>query len=413
MRKAGITDMEISSIRYLEQGEKQAGRALYEAAFPEDSKEFIDYYYKWKTKDNEVIVMEGAGSDRAFHVMIHLNPYVLNINGNIREVPYIVAVATDVRYRRQGKMGQVMGRALQDMGHRQIPFTFLLPADPAYYRGQGFVFFPCQDYLQRGGICFGADAGKDLLRAASLAEPGGDTLRAASLAEPGGDMFGVGWKRAAEEDFGEMASFSNRILADRCEIFIRRDKNYYRRLAEELASERGGVLLLKEPVSGHRGELFLKKPVSGHGGAPAQEPGICGILLYSVSGIEEKTAEIKELLLLDSISREGAERICRHALREAGCAAGKIKFTSSRMMVRLTNLRALVPLLRSERRTILSVKVTDPIIKDNNGCFRIETSRAGGSISGISEESAMQQMDIGELAQTLFQHTSVYLNEWV
>lgn len=375
MRKAGITEMENSSIRYLEQGEKQASRALYEAAFPEDSEEFIDYYYKWKTKDNEVIVMEGAGSDRAFHVMVHLNPYGLSINGNIREVPYIVAVATDVRYRRQGKMGQVMGRALQDMGHRQIPFTFLLPADPAYYRGQGFVFFPCQDYLQSEGICFSTDDGKDLLRAASL-----DKCI--------NEMYKVGWKWAGEEDFGEMALFSNRILADRCKVFIWRDISYYRRLAKELASERGGALLLKEP-------------------------GICGILLYSVSGTEEKTAEIKELLLMDSISREEAGRICRHALREAGCAADKIKFTSSRMMVRLTNLRALVPLLRSERRTVLSVKVTDPLIKDNNGCFRIEISHAGGSISGISEESARQQMDIGELAQTLFQDTPVYLNEWV
>ena len=120
MRQTRIIELKSSSIRYLEQREKQTSRALYEAAFPEDSKEFIDYYYEWKTKDNEVIVMEGAGNDRAFHVMIHLNPYELKINGNTREVPYIVAVATDVRYRRQGKMGQVMERALQDMEHNQI-----------------------------------------------------------------------------------------------------------------------------------------------------------------------------------------------------------------------------------------------------------------------------------------------------
>lgn len=376
-----------SNIRYLEQREKQTSRALYEAAFPEDSKEFIDYYYEWKTKDNKVIVMEGAGSDRAFHVMIHLNPYKLNINGSVREVFYIVAVATDVRYRRQGKMGQVMERALQDMEHRRIPFTFLLPADPAYYRGQGFVFFPCQDYLQRGGICFAADDEKDL-------------LRAASVEEPANDMGKAGWKRAGEEDVEEMALFSNWILADRCEIFIRRDKSYYHCLLKELASERGGALL-------------LKKPVSEHDGALSKEPELCGILLYSVSGAKEKTAEIKELLLIDSVSRKEAERICRHALRGAGCAVDKIKFTSSRVMVRLTNLRALVPLLRSERRTELYVKTADPLINENNGCFHIEISPAGGSIGEISEEYVRQQMDIGELAQTLFQHTSVYLNEWV
>ncbi len=411
MRQTRIIELKSSIIRYLEQREKQTSRALYEAAFPEDSKEFIDYYYEWKTKDNEVIVMEGAGNDRAFHVMIHLNPYELKINGNTREVPYIVAVATDVRYRRQGKMGQVMERALQDMEHNQIPFTFLLPADPAYYRGQGFVFFPRQDYLERGGVCFAVDAGKDL-------------LKAASLDEPVNGMDKAGWKRAGEKDCHEMALFSNRILADKCEIFIKRDESYYLRLLKELAPEHGGALLLKEPASEHGGGLskepalehgggLLKEPASEHGGGLSKEPELCGILLYSVSGTDQKTAEIKELLLMDSISREEAECICRDALKETGCAVNKIRFTSSRMMVRLTNLRALVPLLHSERRTILYVKVTDTLINENNGCFRIEINRACGSISEISEESVRQQMDIGQLAQTLFQHTCVYLNEWV
>lgn len=367
--------MVCSNIRYLNQREKQASRTLYEAAFPEDSKEFTDYYYEWKIIDNEVIVMEGAVKDSSFHVMIHLNPYRLWVNGSIREVPYIVAVATDERHRRQGKMGQVMGRALQDMEYKQIPFTFLLPADPAYYRGQGFSFFPCQDYLQRGGICFAQSDRENLLRAASFDVSANDRYKA-------------GWKRASEEDFEEMAAFSNRVLADRCEVFIWRDRNYYYRLLKELASEHGGALLLKES-------------------------GLCGILLYSISSAEENLVEVKELLLMDSVSREEAEQICCDALKEAECAANKIRFHSSRMMVRLTNLRALAPLLRSERPTVLSVKVIDPLIKENNGCFLIETDSTGGSISEISEESARQQMDIAKLAQILFQHTSVYLNEWV
>ncbi len=410
MRQTRISEVK-SSIRYLEQREKRTSRALYEAAFPEDSKEFIDYYYEWKTKDNEVIVMEGAANDRAFHVMIHLNPYEIDINGNTKKVPYIVAVATDIRYRRQGKMGRVMERALQDMEHRQVPFTFLLPADPAYYRGQGFVFFPCQDYLQRGGICFDAGDGTDL-------------LRAASLNPPINDMDEAGWKPASEKDCQEMALFSNRILADKCEVFIKRSKSYYHRLLKELASEHGGALLLKKSAL-ENGDTLLKERALEHGGVQpkeraweydgvqSKEQGLYGILLYSVSGIERKTAEIKELLLRDSISGEEAEQICRDALKGAGCTANTIRFTSSRMMVRVTNLRALVPLLRSKRRTALYVKVTDSLLNKNNGCFRIEISRAGGCISDISEESVRQQMDIGELAETLLQHTSVYLNEWV
>ena len=138
--------MKDKRVRYLRQREKQHTRAMYESVFPEDSQKFVDYYYNWKTRDNEIIVMEETEDfeNNFFQVMLHLNPYTLWINGKCLNISYIVAVATDPKVRRHGKMYQVMEFALQDMGSRRVPFTFLLPADPAYYRGQGFVFFPCQ-----------------------------------------------------------------------------------------------------------------------------------------------------------------------------------------------------------------------------------------------------------------------------
>ncbi len=388
-----------SGIRYLEQREKRLTRTLYEAAFPEDSKAFTDYYYEWKMIDNRIIVMEGAKKDGSFHVMVHMNPYRLWINGSICEVPYIVAVATDGRYRRQGKMGQVMSHALRDMGQGQLPFTFLLPADPAYYRGLGFVFFPCQDYLDRGGICFGGSASQGSLRAASAGAfegaVGGEGVILDGTVGGGAagfcrSMRKSEWRYAREEDFEKMASFSNKVLRDRCEVYIRRDSGYYRRLLRELASEHGGALL-------------------AHSG---QE--LCGALLYSLGGREEgKTAEIKELLLKGSVFAVEAEQICRDALELAGCAVQRITFAKSRMMVRLTNLWALVPLLRSQRRKELFVEVLDPVIDANNGCFHIVLDNGRSSISRIAGGSARRRMDIGELAETLFKDTSVYLNEWV
>ena len=70
----------------------------------------MDYYYQWKIRDNEIIVMEEDQSlrDDFFHVMIHLNPYTLRINGRQEKIPYLVAVATAPFCRRQGKMGRVM-----------------------------------------------------------------------------------------------------------------------------------------------------------------------------------------------------------------------------------------------------------------------------------------------------------------
>ncbi len=343
-------------IRYLGAEEKPATRALYEAAFPEDSKEFTDYYYSWKTKDNEIIVMEGACTDSSFHVMIHLNPYNVCINGQAVEIPYLVAVATAPEQRRKGKMGAVMRRALRDMGRKGIPFTFLLPADPAYYKGQGFEFFPCQEpfIAHRESIAANTDC-----------------------------------QIATAEDVLQMASFANRILGQRYGIYIRRDVYYYRRALEELRAEHGNAVLLK-----NHGEL-------------------CGILLYGLDGAEHGgTAEVRELLLERAVSQEETGRFCQKVLESQGIMA-EPKCTISRMMVRITDLLSLAPYLKSRKPVSLAVKVKDAIIEANNGCFRIDIEETGSSIERIAPADAEQEMDIARLAEELFADTAVYLNEWV
>lgn len=363
--------MESSRVRYLGQEERQATRTMYENAFPEDSQEFVDYYYVHKTKDNEIIVMEGAEQDGSFHVMIHLNPYNLCINGHMEQVPYIVAVATGIPYRRQGKMGLVMAHALRDLASRGVPFTFLLPADPAYYRGQGFVFFPCQPYLVRGGVCFARESSQGMIRAASLEFSAGSR-----------------WRYANAGDAARMAVFSNRVLERRCGIFIKRDEQYCRRLLEELAVEHGGALLSEN------------------------WQGITGLMFYSINNAKGSgAAEVKELLLEEDVTEEEAGRICSAALKEAGCMADGITFTSSRMMVRLTSLISLVPLLRSKRPIQYEVDVTDSLIADNVGSFQIKIDCEGGSIRRV--QGAREHMDIAELTERLFGNTSVYLHEWV
>ncbi len=343
-------------IRYLDAGEKPETRALYETAFPEDSREFTDYYYQWKTKDNEIIVMEGACRGSTFHVMIHLNPYNICIYGKTVEIPYLVAVATAREQRRKGKMGAVMRHALSDMEREGIPFTFLLPADPAYYKGQGFEFFPCQQsfVIQKGSIAANTDC-----------------------------------QIATAQDAAQMASFANRILERQYGVYIRRDAYYYRRALEELKAEHGNAVLLR-----NHGEL-------------------CGILLYGLDGAEYGgTAEVKELLLEKKISQEETARFCQKILESQGIMA-EPKFTVPRMMVRITSLLTLVPYLKSRKPVSLTVKVKDSIIEKNNGCFQIDIDEMRGSIERIAPTGAEHEMDITELTKELFADTAVYLNEWV
>ena len=62
-------------IRYLETEEKGRCLELWREAFPEDSTEFCDYYFKEKMKDNKVLVREENG-DRINSFIIHL-PFVI------------------------------------------------------------------------------------------------------------------------------------------------------------------------------------------------------------------------------------------------------------------------------------------------------------------------------------------------
>lgn len=350
----------METVRYLAPQEKQGTRAMYEEMFPEDPASFVDYYYQWKTKENEILAME---EDGVCQVMLHLNPYTLWLNGNLRELPYIVAVATRPDCRKKGKMGRVMGRALQDLERREAPFAFLLPADPAYYRGQGFVFFPSQE---EGGSAAGQEVEKD---AASAEEAGkeenGQNLRAAGAEEVCQEKTGQGcgsqnpcavdakgifiennmqgwenqnfcaqdtgsskrafyWEKAGEEDIPALVAFSNHILQEKYHIFIRRDAKYYHRLLAETKAEQGGILLLKAsgPENGTRDFQVREPGQDAVAAGSRQEPALKGILVYGTDR-QENRAEIQEFLLAEDakarpemILQSGQESVPEKILEE-------------------------------------------------------------------------------------------------
>jgi hypothetical protein len=124
-------------IRYLRKEEAGKSRELYCEAFPEDSKSFTDYYYTEKVKKNRILVDE---EDDKIKAMLHQNPYNMSFNASTYEIDYIVAVATGKEYRRQGLMRNLLYKSLNNMYSENKPFTFLLPADKAYYEPFDFDF---------------------------------------------------------------------------------------------------------------------------------------------------------------------------------------------------------------------------------------------------------------------------------
>ena len=69
-------------LKKLKPEERGLTRTLWEQVFTEDTKEFLDYYYAEKTKNNEIYVIE---TDHDIRAMMQLNPYVIQMEKGSRE----------------------------------------------------------------------------------------------------------------------------------------------------------------------------------------------------------------------------------------------------------------------------------------------------------------------------------------
>ena len=192
-------------IRYLEPEEKQLCRPLWEEAFPEDTREFLDNYFERKMKENRVLAALDGESGGVLS-MIHLNPYELVAGDRRFKADYLVACATARRVRGQGYNRELVNRLLADLYREGAPVTFLAPAIPERYRKVGFeyVSLPPEARLRQ----------ETPVTARPL--PRGDT-----------------------ELYADVALWMNRWLGERFQVYAHRDAAYVENLVMELASDDG------------------------------------------------------------------------------------------------------------------------------------------------------------------------------
>ncbi len=122
---------------YLAEHEKINSRVLYEKVFTDDTKRFVDYYYQYKIRNNEILALK---EEEQIVSMLHMNPYQMIVNGYEVKCNYIVAVATLEACRHRGYMSILLEKALQDMKRQNMPFTFLMPASESIYAPFDFVW---------------------------------------------------------------------------------------------------------------------------------------------------------------------------------------------------------------------------------------------------------------------------------
>lgn len=210
-------------IRYLEKDEYGTCIPLWKEAFPDDSEEFLEYYFGKKIMGSRVLVKEDE--DGKMLTMAHLNPYHVMVGVREYDLPYIVGVATAADSRHQGHMRDLLLKMLKDMHDSGLPFCYLMPASPEIYRPFGFVYIFDQPVWKEE---LAVDSGNEALEKINL-----------RLDRDNGENAAEGQKSVIGPEY--LACWINHWLQKRYEVYAKRCPDYLDMLQAELDSEDGCV----------------------------------------------------------------------------------------------------------------------------------------------------------------------------
>lgn len=372
--------MGITSGKAAKAVENQRARKLYEEIFDEDSPAFVDYYFRVKTAENEIFVVENEKQE--ILATLHLNPYEMMFCGEKVKTNYIVAVATRADCRHQGMMRSLLQASLQEMYRREETFTWLMPAAEAIYRPFGFRFI-----YEKNKMTVTAD----VLRRAETDE----NWQIHSDQEVSGDIF---CEEAKKEDLAELACFAEKQLSKLAEVYTVHDIAYFEQRMQEVGCEGGSLILIRK------------------------EKEICGYFLAL-----KKDREAWEIVVEDAVQKKAFPAV----LHWFGASEEKCTFTAfpqiweqyaqsenvPAIMGRLVHLERFVCCLKIKKEQEWKIRLTDSLIPENNGYFIIKTGIEGGSLIRVENLSEKEKkmfcsMDIGQLTEELFR-LPVFLNEVV
>lgn len=331
--------------RKLQKNEHLKTRKLWEEIFAEDSARFLDYYYEVKTAENEIFVAEDNGTVRS---MLQLNPYRLHLGDEVINAKYIIAVATDEKYRHQGLMAALLKLSMEQMYDNGEPFTFLMPAAEAIYRPFDFRFI----YAQKQ-TCIEAGDKKEFP-----------------------DRKGF-WEDAKRENLKELVAFAEEMLRSKYTVYAVRDEHYYEVMLKEQQSENGGIRVLR-----YDGQ-------------------IAGCFFYEVA----ENCAVREPLIRPGFEEEFEREVRAMSKgKKVPCLAGTEGKEKPMIMARIISLKSLLERLRVSEKMEVSFGINDPILSGNCGCYRLSAS-AGEKISvqKISSEDTYQpDIPVALLTEVLF-----------
>lgn len=234
---------------------KQQLRSLWRNCFG-DPQHYEDFYFDKIYPKNRVYAMSDRG-------MLHLNSYRCKVMGKELELPYIVGVSTDERYRRQGVMRSLLEKAMNDMYEEGIPFTYLMPANVAYYEPFGFQSISRKEEVE---IAVVSDKRKDNLQFISY-----ESIKTLS-------------KKEKKHLFDMVDS----LLDTQYDVYAIHDEAYYDLLYAEKSCQSGNVVFCFD------GERTAEN--------------LCGVFAYAM---DADTPYVEQMIVMDVVrqSKDWMQRI--------------------------------------------------------------------------------------------------------
>ena len=331
-------------------------RSLWKEVFYEDSVQFTDYYFEHKAKLNIGYVI----GEFPYHAMLVRTPYMLHIGDEIREISYIVGVATRKEFRKKGYMRCLLQHSFQEMYQEKQPFTFLMSANPAIYEPFDFRYVYTRDQWKI------KDSQSDL-KAAEIFNY--KTATNKTRLEGIYTVSQLCQKMPQLPIFEMLAEYANAILKERYSIYVHRDVAYYKRQLEEIKAQNGDIY-----VSFEKGRIE-------------------GFYLYAK---EEEECFIQEVLkqhsdTFDFIEKSGEKPI---------------------IMGRIIHLEEMMKLVKSQEEKEVVLQVEDSWIKENAGTYRWKIRPWGSEVERLHDETKADfRIRIEELTTRLLK--GVFLNEIV
>lgn len=358
-------------------------RSLWEEVFWEDSREFTDYYYENKVHGNIGYVI----GEEPYEAMMFRTPYNLQIGKNLREISYLVGVATRIEYRHRGFMKRLLQQSFEDMYREKNPFTFLMPADPKIYEPFGFKYI-YESFVWKLKDGENNSRWLSLISEQIYEEPEVE-IRAAESAfcitvdccierdvlspiEFDG-LYSVEQLCKQFPKFPVMkllAEFSNRHLKEHYHIFIYRDEAYYKRQLKESKAQNGDIY-----VFFRQGEIQA----------------------YFLYAKEENEVFIQEVI-------EKEEGILEFLQKEEP--------KKPVIMARIIHLEEMLKLVRGHSNINVILRIRDEWIEQNSGVYQWVISENGNFVRKL-EDSVKEEISlhISELASLILK--DVFINELV